>query len=240
MYKRKYTLLFCVSILLSVFSFAQVQRGHYCSCIKASTLKELNKYYQDSLYSTYQEDTSGIAISIINTTMDTLYVFRSYLEKEFLSSKYLHRINRKERKYKLSLLPLVPHVFTKYSDVITDEPIVGNQQIVYDFFKLPPNSVQSVLLSYEDLFKKKGRQNNVSKDYDVKMLNKYTKKIPQKFCTVKKLKDKYSFEIEFAVYKSVNLLCNEAAYFLQENEFDKQSKDFKILTIGVEMKNYNY
>lgn len=240
MYKIKYILFFCLSISLSVFSFAQVQRGEYCSCIKASPLKEQSKYYQDSVYSTYQEDTTGITISIINTTRDTLYVFKSYLEKEFLSSKYLHRINRKEKKYKLSLLPLVPHVFTKYSDIITEEPIVGNQQIVYDFFKLPPNSVQSVFLSYKDLFRGKGSRNNVTKDYDVKLLHKYTKKVPQKPCTVKKIKDKYSFEIEFAVYKSVNLLCNEAAYFLQEIEFDKQSKDFKVLTVGVAMKNYNY
>lgn len=240
MYKTKYILLVCITIFLSVSSFAQVQRGEYCSCIKASPLKEESKYYQDSIYSTYQEDTTGIAINIINTTKDTLYIFKSYLENEFLSSKYLHRINSKEKKYKLSLLPLVSHVFTKYSDVITDEPIVGNQQIVYDFFKLPPNSVQSIFLSYKDVFRKKDSRNNATKDYDVKLLHKYTKKVPQKSCTVKKIKGRYSFEIEFAIYKSVNLLCSEAAYFVQENEFDKQSKDFKILTVAVAMKNYNY
>lgn len=240
MYNRKYFLLFCMTVFACIHSFAQIKRGEYCSCIKAASLVDKSKYYQDSVYGTYEEDTTGITLNIINTTKDTLYVFKSYFDKIFLSSKYLHRINSKEKKYKLSLLPIVPKVFTKYSDVITDEPIIGNQQVVYDFIKLPPNSIEKFLFKYEDLFKNRNSQNNASKDYDIKILHKYTKKIPQKFCTVSKLKSKYKFEVEFAVYKSVNLLCNESAYFLQENEFDKQSKDFKILTIPVDTKSYDY
>ena len=240
MCNRKYYLLFSMATFVCIHSFSQIKRGEYCACIKAPSLIDKTKNYPDSVYATYQEDTTGIVLSIINTTMDTLYIFKSYIDKDLLSSKYLHRINTKEKKYKLSLLPIVSNVFTKYSDVITDEPIVGNQQVVYDFIKMPPNSTAIILFGYKDLFKRKDSQNNVSKDYDIRTLHKYTKKVPQKFCTVSKLKGNYKFEIEFAVFKSVSLLCNEASYFLQESEFEKQSKDFKILTVPVDTRNYDY
>jgi len=222
------------------FAFTQINRTGYCICSESDKISSNSKVYPDSLYTMYSEEVTGLVVTIINTTKDTLYVFNSYLQPSLLSSKYLHRINSKDKLYKISFLPLVPYMFTKYSDVITDEPIVGNHQIVYDFFKLLPSTSQEIKMSYDNLFKRKGSAKNVSMDYDVKTLHKYSKGLPQKFCTAGKLKGKYNLQIEFAVYKSVSLLCEESAYYVQEQAFEKQSKDFKILTASVEMNSYKY
>lgn len=230
-----------VLLLFSSVATAQIERGEYCLCKAADKLSSLNKYYTDSLYATYKEDTVAITVTIVNTTKDTLYFFSSYLQQQFLSSKYLHRIDLNKRNYKLSFLPVVPYVFTKYSDVVTttDEAIMSNQQIVYDFVKLLPNSSKEVEFKYSDLFRNKNKNNNVSKDYNVKLLNKNSK-VPKKFYTTGKLSGKFNFSFEFAVYKSVDLLCKQTAYYMQEYGFDKQSKSFKVLTVPVKVSKYNY
>jgi len=235
--------MFTCNLLLCIttsFAFAQTSRTEYCACKEADEIQEITKVFPDSLYTNYSLDATGFVITLINTTKDTLYVFNSYIEPSFLGSKYLHRINAKDKLYKVSFLPLVPYVFTKYSDVITDEPIIGNHQIVYNFFKLPPSTNQKIKLSYNDLFKSKNSVKNVSKDYDVKTLHKYSKRLSLKFCTTSNLKGKYNLQFEFAVYKAIDLLCEQSAYYLREQVFDKQSKDFKILIVPVELGNYEY
>ena len=220
---------------------AQVERGKYCLCNEADKLRNLNNYYADSLYGVRTEDTAAITIAIINTTKDTLYLFNSYLQQQFLSSKYLHRIDLKKKSYKISFLPIVPYVFTKYADVIstTDEAIIGNHQIVYDFIKLLPNGSKTIEFKYSDIFKNRNESNNVSRDYNVKMLNKDSG-MPVEFYATGKLSVKYNFYFEFAVYRSVDLLCKQSAYYVQEYEFDKQSKSFEVLTIPVRMSKYDY
>lgn len=221
-------------------AYAQIARTEYCKCRAASKPLDGFNLYGDSLYSTYDADSSGITVSIYNTTKDTLYIFNSYIQNQIAGSKYIHRVDTKNRVYKVSFLPLVPYVFTTYSDVITADPVIGHQQVVYDFFKLPPNSQQDIRLSYSDLFKNRNYKNNVMKDFDVKKLHKYTKKLPQKFYTTTGLKGKYKLQLEFAVYKSVNLLCNQSAYYMQEFDFDQQAKDFKILAVPITVQHYNY
>src|ERR1700741_5294410 len=211
----------------SVRMYAQILRPDYCICKAANTISDTSDLYKDSLYSSYYEDSLGINIRIYNTTKETLYIFNSYIQNHTVSSKYLHRIDKKNGLYKVSFLPLVPYLSTKYSDIISDNPVVANQQVVYDFFKLPPYSKQEVYLSYPDLFKNKNYKNNVMKDFDVKTLHKYAKKLPQKFYTTAKLNGKYTLQFEFAVYKNVNLVCNQSAYYLQEHHFDQQSKNFR-------------
>ena len=237
----KYFITPILLLLLSLAATAQSKRSEYCSCKEASRLNDTANYYPDSLYAIYKDDTSAIRLTIINTTKDTLYMFNSYLYEQFLGSKYLHRIDLNKKQYKVSLLPLVPYVYTKYSDVvvISDEAIIGNHQIVYDFFKLPPNSTQEIEFKYRDLFKNKNKSNNVSKDYNVKLLNKNSK-ISKSFYTTSKLAGKYNLTFEFAVYKSVDLLCKQTAYYLQEYKIDKQSKNFKILSVPIKLSKYNY
>jgi hypothetical protein len=234
-------ILLLLLLLLSTITTVQIVRGEYCSCKEADKLESLNNYYSDSLYATYKEDTAGITVSIINTTKDTIYIFSSYLQQQFLGSKYLHRIELNKRRYKLSLLPVVPHVFTKYSDVViaSDEAIMGDHQILYDFIKLLPGSGKEIEFKYRDLFKNKNEKNNISKDYNVRLLSKNSK-VPRKFYTTSKLPGKYDFCFEFAVYKSVDFLCKQTAYYMQAYEFDRQSKSFNVLTIPVKVNKYKY
>lgn len=232
--------LFIVANINTVQGFSQTKRNDYCACKEGGMIPSSADVHPDSLYTTYSENETGLVITIFNTTKDTVNIFNSYLRPSLLSSKYLHRINSKRRIYKISFLPLVPYLFTKYSDVITGESITGSHQIVYDFFKLPPGTSQEITLLYQDLFRNKNSSKNVSKDYDVKSLHKYSKGLPQDFCTAHKLKGKYSLQFEFAVYKSVSILCEQSAYYLREQEFDKQSKDFRVLTSPVELNNLHY
>ncbi len=230
-----------ILILLLLFSTganAQNKRGGYCSCNEAKPIIGKN-YFADSLYAVSKENATSIAVNLINTSKDTLFIFSSYLQKQFLSSRYLHRVDLLNKIYKISFLPIVPYVFTKYSDavVMNDNAIIGNHQIVYDFFKLPPNSSQHLEFSDQQLFSSKSEKNNASKDFDTKKLNKYSKK-PQTFYTTSTLKGKYEFE--FAVYKSVDLLCNEHAYYLQESGFDKRSKSFNVLTVPAKIKHFGH
>ena len=124
--------------------------------------------------------------------------------------------------------------------MISDNPVTGNHQIVYDFFKLLPGSKQDVYLPYQELFKNKEYKDNAIKDFNVKSLHKYTKKLPKKFCTTAKLKGRYTLLFEFAVYKDVSLLCTQSAYYLQEYNFDQQAKDFEILSVPITLKKYSY
>ena len=228
-------------LLISSVAFAQVKRGEYCSFKEGEKLPGGISHYPDSLYATYKEDTVGMTVTIVNTTKDTLYIFDSYLHPQFLGSKYLHRIDLNSKRYKLSLLPIVPHVFTKYSDnaIVSDQAIIGNHQIVYDFIKLPPGCYKQMVFKFDDIFRYKDSNNNVSVDYNVKLLNKNSK-VPVKFFTTKGLTGKYDFFFEFAVYKKISLLCTQAAYYMEEYKFDKESKSFDVLTLRARINKYFY
>jgi hypothetical protein len=205
-----------------------------------------NNFYLDYLEEYYARKNAGESernsYRNIRTEQDAYAnSFNSYFQRQFLASKYLHRINLGSRSYKVSFLPIVPHVFTKYSDnvITTDEAIMSNHQIVYDFIKLSPKSSKVIEFKYSDLFENKNKMNNVSKDYNIKLLNKNSN-TPTKFYTTSKLSGKYNFSFEFAVYKSVSLLCKQAAYYMQEYAFDKQSINFKVLTLPVKVNSRDY
>lgn len=233
-----------ILVLLFFFTFvgsAQIRRGEYCSCKEADKISSLANYQTNSFYATYMEGTTAITVTIINTTDDTLFVFSSYLQQQFLGSKYLHRIDFCSKQYKLSMLPIIPYVFTKYSDNVatSEEAILGNHQIVYDFIKFLPNSKRELEFKYSDIFRNRSDYNNVIKDFNIKLFNKNSK-IPIKVFTTKKISGKFDFSIEFAVYKTIDLLCNQTAYYTNEFEFDKQSKNFNVLSIPVKLGKYHY
>lgn len=227
--------LIILSVLFIDSLFAQTQRGGYCGCKSADHYVSKDKMIRKDIYAITKKDSSNIIVSIINPTKDTLFLFSSYLYPQFYGSKHLHKVNIRAHIYNVSFLSIIPHLFVKYADNITGDPIMGQNQVVYDFIKLPPNSKQDISINVSVLTERVKENNNVSEDYDVKKLHKYTKDIPTKYRMANLLKSKLHKQFEFAIYQSVNLLCDQMSFYTNEYAFDQQSKAFKILTVPFQL-----
>ncbi|MET3981623.1 hypothetical protein ABIB62_004239 [Mucilaginibacter sp. UYP25] len=224
-------------LFITFEAFAQNEGPDYCHCRVASSKILVKNNPDKGFYAKIRKKESNLKISFYNPTVDTLYLFSSYLQHQFISSKYIHRIDRKHKIYKISFLPLVPRLYVKYSDnVINDNAIVSQNQVVYNFIKFPPLTKIDIELPYDTLFSHSKEIDNVSEDYNVKSLNKYSKSIPFKPYTFDLFKSNYQLNFEFAIYKSVNLLCNEKAFYLQEAAFDQQSKSFQTIKLRYNVK----
>jgi hypothetical protein len=201
-------------------------------CSNSNQIISASNGSEPKIRSSYMKDSLGIYFNIENNSLDTIYIFNSYFEKEFLSSPYLHRVDKRNKINKISFLPLVPYISTRYDDVITKERLLSHNQIVYDFYRLPPRTKIEFGFLINDLFKMYPKRKNCILDFDAKKLHKYSKNIPLKFCECNG--DKYELiQFEFAIYKKVNLLCNQNSFYSDEYEFDRQSKSFEILSISI-------
>lgn len=232
MKKNKY--LFMVSMLLSQFLFSQknffFDRDLFCECkIKGEKIININDgILESSVFAKASGFKDSLSISFYNTTADTIYLFNSYFSNDISTSKFLYRINKKENKRKISFLPLVPYLSTKYSDnIIIQNRVMSNYQVVYNFAKIPPNYKYEFcvkILDYKNL-------NTLVKDFNLASLNKFQ---PIKKIKILKVVPSLNFEIELAYYKNVNLLCNKNDYFLKELEFNTQAKSFEVIKIKLD------
>lgn len=214
-------------ITLSTVGKSQVKRINYCECKAACSLNMIQ--YPDSIFASISSDSSKYVIKIFNTTTDTFFLFSTYLQQQFFSSKYLHRVNLKKKQYKLSFVPIIPFVFTKYSDVVaTSNIIIRDHQVVYDFIKMQPNSYYEFAIPIKDAFERSDAVN----DFAPNGLNKFDYKMKFKNISAKKpAVNKYDRLFEFALYKDVSVLCKESDYYLRENDFNAQAKSFTILQV---------
>ncbi|TDS20877.1 hypothetical protein DFQ03_0133 [Maribacter caenipelagi] len=218
------------AFLCCLLTMQAQERNAYCSNQIADT-PVTNAKHTNKVYATSVKNGNGIEIIINNTTKDTIYLFSSYLKDDYLKSKYLHRVDKKNKINKLSLLPLTPFVSTKYSDniIMGEEAIINKNQIVYDFIVIPPNQSYKRLLS-EDIMTVK----EVTKDFDLAdlNLNSRVKFKSKNLDRCKKLKSVMK-TIEFAIYRDVNMLCEEKAYYTNVRDFDVASKNYDIIRISL-------
>jgi hypothetical protein len=198
----------------------------------------LNK---DTLFIRYNEVSDGLEVEIINTKSDAVFIFSTYLEEKFFSSKHLHRIDARESVYKISFTPVIPLLYAKRSDLLkfdTNDWVLGNQNL-YSFKELLPNAKMVVRIKYTDLFKNldKYTENAVS-DFDPKKIvsTEEIATLSSKDIRNRKLK----LQLEFAVYDKVDLLTTEAAYYLREKEFSEQAKSFIVISIPLKLKNFTH
>jgi hypothetical protein len=197
----------------------------------------------DSLYISYDENVSGLTFSVINTTEDTVYLFSSYLPALYHSSKYLHRIDKgsKVNIYRISFLPLIPFLSTKPNDrlIVGSNRIVEKTQVLYNFVRILPGSFYEINMAYSDLFKDINQKGNLVCDFDANEADKFTA-IKFKTLSADQLKGKYQVCFEFAVYHNIDLRCNQSAYYLKEEEFNKQAKAFEKIIVPVKMKHFSH
>jgi len=196
---------------------------------------------RDTLFARYREINGGFEVEIVNTKRDTFYIFSSYLEKKFFSSKHLHRIDLRESIYKISFTPVIPLLYTKRSDVLridASDWVLGNQNL-YSFRELLPNTKMIVQIHYIDLFMNLDKNNeNAVGDFD-------TKKIVSKddiatLSTREIGMRKLKLQVEFAIYNKVDLLTTESAYYIHEKQFLEQARSFSIMSIPLKLKNYTH
>lgn len=182
-------------------------------------------------YTKMENDT--LRITLFNSGEDTLYLFNSYIElspkhdcgKEPLwESEYLHRYDKKGKIYKLSFLPIIPYLSVRFNDLITlgKQRILKKWAILYSFKPIAPE--KSVVISIP---RKALVYDAYTKDINLKDYGK-NDNICFKEATVKA---PFSITIELAIYKNIDLLINQDAYYFREGEFDAQAKDYIVLSI---------
>jgi hypothetical protein len=201
---------------------SQTERSTYCKCeIKGQEFaKSANN--DVSIIANYEGD--KLKLEVCNNTTETIFLFSSYFEKDISTSKYIYRYDDKKNEAKISFLPLIPYMYTKYSDnIIMEDRILKEYQTVYDFYKILP---QNKYIFYVDIVDLKSK-NNYIKDIDVDSLNKFEK--------IKRIRlpNKVEYYTELAYYKDVSLLCNRDAYFLKELDFNKQAKEYKRIKVPI-------
>ena len=191
--------------------------------------KRANNPIQSSV--SIQNDT--LHIRLYNSGVDTLFLFNSYIElntqhdcgkEPFWESEFLHRYDINNKTYKLSFLPLIPYLSVRFSDVITlgKQRILKKWNVLYSFRPILPSesivvSIPKMALTY----------NYYTRDI---VLKDYGKNDQLHFKRVK-VKAPSSIIIEFAIYKKINLLTNQKAYYFSETDFDTQAKDYEVISV---------
>lgn len=213
-----YILLFGIKITCN----AQTVRPEYCECeIVGSQFKQVvNDDVAPVVNIDYQNN--KLHLKVFNNSKDTIYLFRSYFEKDISLSKYIYRYDKKSKKVKVSFLPLIPYLYTKYSDrIVFNDRIIREYQTVYDFYVIPPFYEYAFDVDVLDILQKQ----NYIKDINTAELNKFQKIKKMQNINLKNKKN-VDFVIEIAYYKDVSIICNRDSYFLNELKFNKQAKEF--------------
>ncbi|MDR2928823.1 MAG: hypothetical protein LBV41_11600 [Cytophagaceae bacterium] len=176
------------------------------------------------------EKNNEFEFDIINHTQDTLYLFDSYLNNYLYKSKYLHRFDKKNKQCKLSLLPLLPFLSVHYTDVIIlgDNKVANKWQVLYHFMTILPNSCHTVTISKNAFY---------TKDYVYEV---YPQKISKFEKTIKFRKSSNNrcsnnITVEFALYKNIDLLTSEKAYYFDEYNFNIQALSYTVLSVLVKL-----
>lgn len=217
-----------IFILISINANAQQFRSDYCLCETKGVEFVSNRFEKDLLFESNYTD-GKLVLKIINNTTEPIYLFKSYFEDDISTSPYLYRYDSKINTLNISFLPLLPYLTTKYSDrVIIQNRLIYPYQTVYDFYKILPNNEYSFSVKLTNFNDEKV----FIKDFDIYSLDKFgmTKKFRRKKIAKKGLSD---IVVKVAYYKSIDIICNADSYFLNEFEFNKQAKSFKILQTSI-------
>ena len=217
--------LYLISAILFISTVnAQISRSEYCKCeIKGNKTSVQSTDNKIGLVSNYSE--GKLHLKITNNSNDTIYIFKSYFDNEISTSEYLYRYDKRSNSVNISFVPLLPYVFTKYSDrIVSNDRVITDNQVVYDFYTILPFSEYSFSVPALN-FKEKIE---FTKDFDTSTLNKFEKikGIKKKRCVKGK---NPSFYVNIAYYSNVQTLCNSNTYYQEELTFNDSARRFKIL-----------
>ncbi len=227
---------FPLFVLLNLTSLGQgVSRG---SCNNEAGKKiSFSHTHLNKVYAEHSERFDSIYINVINTTSDTVYLFKSYFDSALYGSKYIHWVDKKEKKYTISFVPIISTLSTKRSDkiILGENKINARGQIMYEFVELAPDTYYGFCIPLDLLFKNKSLNQNavVSQSYHAQ--SKFNQ-IKFKLVTTKDLKRMYNLTIVFGIYKKISFICDSDNYYKKEFEFNKNAQAFDVVELPITLK----
>lgn len=219
-------------IILGSSKIKTLAQNTCCELIKATNKIESHSLSSFKVEHSVSED--SIRFTFKNTTSDTIFLFKSYMDELLCSSKYLHRINKKNQTYTVSFSPIISNLTVKPSDkIILGENKVGSKyQLKYDFYIIPPSTYYIWKVSLGSIFKNKNERLNSIVSFNEKKVNKFSN-YRFKSLTTSKLNGKFHLFFSFGFYTSVNIFCDCNSYYLNEFEFNRQAQSFNSAKIKV-------
>ncbi|RZJ90226.1 MAG: hypothetical protein EOO20_08755 [Chryseobacterium sp.] len=203
------------------------KRTNYCQCeVKGKNLNRAINM-EDIVYAVVDSLSSDhLYISFYNHTNDTVFLFKSYFDKDISTSDYLYRYDKTNKKLYSSFVPLLPYLSIKYSDrVIIQNREIEKNQVVYDFFKIPPNQVFCFNLKIKDFTKIK----QAFQQFSPYSLSKFDNNVSLKKCMSIKDKANTKYILQLAYYKNIQTICDGKSYYLAELKFNEDAKSFIII-----------
>ena len=220
-YPKRINMKVIISMILFQITFftSMAQRGEYCSCRNVGK-PILRENFDSSIQVKSVALDDSLHLTIKNKSFDTIYLFKSYFDRDIALSEYLYRYNKVSKKVNISFSPLVSYLYPTYSDnIIFQDRILQEYQVVYDFYVVGPGSELDIDLQILNLRSKR----RFIKEFDVKKLGKYKK---LKNLSYVDLGTNLSYSVTVAYYKSISLLCDKNAFYSNELMFDYSSKHF--------------
>ena len=193
--------------------------------------KDTDAFSTKRLSLSYQSKDSTLTFTISNQSLDTVYIFSSYLKERIKYSKYLIRYSKEKKAIKVSFLPLISFLSTKSTDkrIIGETQLINRGQILYEFIKLAPGSTLKFEYDLNEISFKIPRE--VYLDFDFSKTNKWR---PIRFRR-KKIRKNPGLIFEFAYYDSIRILSDQNTYFLNEYEFNEEAKSLNLLSKQVSL-----
>lgn len=218
----KRTVLFILLTLITVSLFSQ-------KFFEINKIKDTSVYEADSIMCYFNEiDTEHVEIKIINNSPNTYYIFSTYLNFNYISNTYLHRIDTSNKRYKLSFLPLIPYLTcteceaANYIDGENDENILSQTRNKIKFEELKAHHVFVFNLDIQDILSQ-----YVVEDFNVRKIENYSK---NSLIQSKQFFDDFEYYhvlIEFALYKSIKEVKEyKNVEFFQNTPVNKSLKEY--------------
>ncbi len=183
---------------------------------------------KDSINVEFSIENNGINITLTNKGNGNIYVFKSYLKEAYISSKYLHQIDKKNKLHYLSFIPNTKCISSSLSDrvVLSEEKIISPGQFIYEFDTITPHTSKKYKFDYDILFKNINNDNNAIDRVKLKR-SKY------KFITTRRLKGQFSYIFEFAIYKDISLIMKKYNINEETESSRIQATKFDVLSYKV-------
>ena len=184
----------------------------------------------------HEETNDEYIFCISNKSCDTIYLFDGYLgmcsDGYIYSSKYFYRYDKRNKSYKLSLLPLLPELRLRgcVNNVITyyKDRIIQNGRLTFTFTNVAPGDSLMVPIK-KDAFK----SSVCIKDFYAEKLSCFHHVLMLPKMKERKIKRKPKGVImEFGVYEKVAKLlefCGNVSY----DDVESQAKSMIVLSVPV-------
>jgi len=220
--KKIYFLICLISVAIG---FSQ----NHNSCVES--LAQLDSNSQKEEYELIIEklNTDSLKVIFVNNSDQDIFIFSSYFDDEFSNSRYLNRINKKEKERKKSFLPLRPYLSPSINNgrfLPKRERLNRLGYVGYKFIKIASGKM------IEQIFTVKSSNSEFVRDIN---LNKFgvANKINWKNKKYKKCYEKYNLILEFALYKNISGLCDIDVFINNTYTFDKTSKSYLLISGNV-------